>query len=68
MTLTFAFNKHCFFQRVSGWDCGDEAALWMTSFLNKNCRLIEHDKQDGRTCKWEGLYLFYFDEIIKGNA
>lgn len=41
--------------RVSALDCGEEAAHWMSTFLKRNCRLIEHHKQDNRTCKLGGI-------------
>ena len=44
--------------RVSALDCGEEAAHWMSTFLERNCRLIEHHKQDNRTCKLGGIVLF----------
>ena len=40
--------------RVSALDCGEKAACWVSDFLQRNCRLIEHYKQDGRTCKLRG--------------
>lgn len=40
--------------RVSALDCGEQAASWISNFLNRTCRLIEHHKQDGRTCKLGG--------------
>ena len=46
--------------RISALDCGEEAACWMSEFLQKNCRLIEHYKQDGRTCKLQGTGLNFF--------
>lgn len=36
---------------MSGRDCGEEAAHWISIFLSRNCRLIE--QQDRRTCKLE---------------
>lgn len=44
--------------RVSTMDCGDHAAVWMSRFLCKKCRLIQHHSRDGRTCKLGGLYLY----------
>lgn len=46
--------------RISALDYGEEAACWMSEFLQKNCRLIEHYKQDGRTCKLQGTGLNFF--------
>lgn len=38
---------------MSGRDCGEEAAHWISIFLSRDCRLIE--QQDRRTCKLEGI-------------
>ena len=42
-------------------DCGEEAASWVSEFLNRKCRLIQHHKQDGRISKLGGMdcKLFY---------
>ncbi|KAK3708365.1 hypothetical protein QZH41_014826, partial [Actinostola sp. cb2023] len=33
------------------FDCGDEAANWMTSFLGKKCRLVQQKPEDSRRSK-----------------
>lgn len=37
--------------KISAMDCGEEAACWVSEFLNRKCRLIQHHKQDGRISK-----------------
>lgn len=37
--------------KVSAVDCGEEASHWVSDFLKRKCRLIEHCQQDGRTSK-----------------
>ena len=36
------FNQPVYF-RVSGVDCGDDVAKWLTSFLKQKCRLIRQN-------------------------
>ena len=36
-------------------DCGEEASHWVSDFLKRKCRLIEHCQQDGRTSKLGGI-------------
>lgn len=53
--------------RVSAMDCGEQAACWISNFLNRNCRLIEHHKQDGRTCKLGGKHYIIYINFINSN-
>lgn len=46
----FCQSKVCG-DRISAIDCGEHAASWVSTFLNRNCRLIQQDMDDSRTCK-----------------
>ncbi|XP_061413417.1 molybdenum cofactor sulfurase isoform X1 [Lethenteron reissneri] len=53
MDVRLCHSKVCG-TRVTGLDCEDEAAEWLTEFLGKSCRLIQQDPRSNRTMKAKG--------------
>lgn len=53
MFLAYSWSCHhyLFFCRITCDDCGDEVAVWLSSVLQKSCRLVRQNGHQMRIMK-----------------